>query len=227
MTRPLYLARASLRRDAPATALARLLVPGNAHARTAAAHHLVWALYADRPDRTRDFLWHEEKPGRFLALGARAPTDPHHLFELQVKEFAPALAAGDRLAFRLRANPTVARGAGGARSKPCDVVMDALHTLPKGERAQARRQAIETAGRAWLARQASRCGFALLGDPAVDGYLRRRIPRGGGPDAVLATLDFEGLLSVGEPEKFLAALTAGIGRGKAFGCGLMLIRRAG
>ena len=53
----LWLGRARLRRDTAATsALARLLVPEGGGARTAAAHRLVWALFADTPDRRRDFL---------------------------------------------------------------------------------------------------------------------------------------------------------------------------
>jgi CRISPR system Cascade subunit CasE len=39
-------------------------------------------------------------------------------------------------------------------------------------------------------------------------------------------LDFEGVLEVTDPVRFLAALANGFGRARAFGCGLMLIRRA-
>ncbi|MCI0421919.1 MAG: type I-E CRISPR-associated protein Cas6/Cse3/CasE [Acidobacteria bacterium] len=41
----------------------------------------------------------------------------------------------------------------------------------------------------------------------------------------LSTLDFEGVLLVTEPDRFLRALLSGIGPAKAFGCGLMLVRR--
>lgn len=226
MNAPLFLARARLKRDASLAGLAGLLVPHDRHARIAAAHRLVWALYADSPARTRDFLWHEEAPGKFLALSARPPENPHGLFDLDCKEFAPNLAEGDRLMFRLRANPTVSRGAAGTRSKRSDVVMDALRALPQAARAEARRDIIGSAGRAWLAAQGARHGFAIDRDVASDGYLRRRVPRANGADAVLATLDFEGVLTVTEPEKFTARLGVGFGHGRAFGCGLMLIRRA-
>lgn len=226
MTGPLYLARARLKRDAGLAALAGLLVPQDRHTRTAAAHRLVWALYADTPDRTRDFLWHEATAGSFFSLAPRQPENPHDLFDLDCKEFAPNLAVGDRLMFRLRANPTVSRGAPGTRSKRSDVVMDALHALPQAARAAARRDIIVSAGRAWLAAQGTRHGFAPDPDVMVDGYLRRRIPRDNGTDAVLGTLDLEGALTVTEPEKFIARLGMGFGHGRAFGCGLMLIRRA-
>jgi CRISPR system Cascade subunit CasE len=121
----LFLSRARLRRDVPAVALARILVPEDATARVDASHRLIWALFSDSPDRERDFLWREEEPGRFMLLSARPPTDAHELFDLESKPFEPALSSGDRLGFTLRANPVVARSAGpGLRGKRHDVVMD-------------------------------------------------------------------------------------------------------
>jgi CRISPR system Cascade subunit CasE len=222
----LFLSRASLRRDAPVTALAELLVPSNPKDRVGASHKLVWALFADNADRERDFLWREEKPGHFMTLSRRPPDDPHRLFDLDYKPFAPALAAGDRLGFTLRANPVVARPATrGERGKRHDVVMDVLRTVPKGDRASVRPQAVLTAGRAWLARQGEAHGFTPLHDADVDGYDSLRIPRSGSKPAVFGVLDISGVLEVRDPDRFLARLAQGFGRARAFGCGLMLIRR--
>lgn len=224
----LHLSRAQLRRDAPVAALAGLLVPTEGGARAGAAHRLVWALFADGPERRRDFLWREEGPGRFLILSARPPANPHGLFDLDgPKPFEPALAPGDRLGFLLRANPVVSRGAErGVRGKRHDVVMDALHAVPSGERAGLRQAAIVEAGRAWLARQGAVHGFEPEAEVAVDGYEQVRVPRQGARPAIFGQLDFEGRLTVRDPAAFLPALAAGFGRARAFGCGLMLIRRA-
>ena len=50
----------------------------------------------------------------------------------------------------------------------------------------------------------------------------------GDPDhsRLIAAIDYEGLLEVRDPAVFTTALAQGIGKAKAFGCGLMLIRRA-
>jgi CRISPR system Cascade subunit CasE len=222
----LFLSRASLRRDTSVAALAELLVPSNSQDRVGASHKLVWALFADSAGRQRDFLWREEKPGHFLALSRRPPDDPHHLFDLDYKTFTPALSAGDKLGFTLRANPVVARPeARGERGKRHDVVMNALSTVPPEDRALARPQAVLTAGRAWLARQGAAHGFAPLYDADVDGYDSLRIPRAGGKPAVFGVLDISGVLEVHDPARFLARLALGFGRARAFGCGLMLIRR--
>jgi len=42
----------------------------------------------------------------------------------------------------------------------------------------------------------------------------------------VAVIDFEGFLTVTDPNLFVASLVCGIGRAKAYGCGLMLIARA-
>jgi CRISPR system Cascade subunit CasE len=41
-----------------------------------------------------------------------------------------------------------------------------------------------------------------------------------------STLDFEGVLVVRDPARFIAKVATGFGPQKAFGCGLMLLRRA-
>jgi len=242
----LFLTRARLRRDAPAAAIRELLVPRGESDRVAAGHRVVWTLFGDAPDRTRDFLWREAEPGLYYFLSERAPEDRHGLFEIETpKPFAPVLATGDRLSFSLRANATVARGGGpGKRGKPCDVVMDALYRVPKGERAEARTEAVDAAGRAWLEKQGAKSGFAIPlrpraaeaegeddgeGSPgcavSVMGYRTLRLGRAGAP-ARLGILDIEGVLEVCDPAAFVASIARGFGRAKAFGCGLMLIRRA-
>lgn len=224
----LFLSRIALRRDGSAAALARLLVPdGGAAPRSAAGHHLLWSLFADSPDRTRDFLWREEAPGRFLTLSAREPVDGHGLFRVEPKPFEPALRAGDRLRFALRANPVVAvPGAKGERGRRADVVMQRLHAIPRGERAAARETIAREAGQAWLAKQGERHGFAPEGTVGIDRYETVRLPRTGARPVQFGVLDFDGVLVVRDAAAFLSQLAQGFGRARAFGCGLMLIRRA-
>lgn len=222
----LWFSRARLRKDAPAAALRGVLLPNDDSARAAVSHRLVWALFSDGPDRRRDFLWREEADGVFYFLSERPPVDPHFLFELEPpKEFAPVLKVGDRLRFRLRANATKAKATGPSqRGKPVDVVMDALHSLDRAGRAAKRSQIVRERGIEWLAAQASRSGFALDSqDVQVLSHRVLTMPRDGGK-ARLGVLDFEGTLSVREPDRFVEALQHGFGRAKAFGNGLMLIR---
>jgi len=235
----LLLSRARLRRDVPAAALWRELAPDDDDRRMQASHRLVWTLFADAADRTRDFLWREADPGSFYLLSSRAPDDRHNLFEIDPpKEFAPQLRAGDVLRFSLRANATVARKPEGdrgvrSRGKPSDVVMDALYRLPKGrERAEARRDAVSAAGHAWLAARGAKNGFRLVDSDektatpmsCVTGYRVMRL-NDRNERMNIGILDYDGTLLVEDPAQFLDAIGQGFGRAKAFGCGLMLIRR--
>ena len=224
----MWLSKASLNHDQKAVAaLASVLVPEDGSARVAATHHLVWSLFAGDADRKRDFLWREERPGHFLILSPDRPGDGGGLCTVESKEFAPALSAGDRLGFSLRANAVVSRGEpGSGRGKRHDVVMDVLRHHPKGERASHRLGLVTEAGAAWLARQGERHGFALEGQLACDGYEAIRVLRGRGEKPLtFSQIDFAGVLSVTDPARFIAAIGHGFGRARAFGCGLMLIRR--
>jgi CRISPR system Cascade subunit CasE len=233
---PLFLTRVRLRQNASIAAIRSLLSPDNESERFSAAHKIVWTLFADDRERKRDFLWREAGPGFFYLLSARRPDDRLGLFDVdEPKVFAPALSPGDRLKFMLRANATVARGGEkGVRGKPSDVVMDAIHSAPVAERSVLRSAAVERAGREWLSKQGTTHGFSLLATPAgrngeksghTISYRTLNLPRRGKP-ARLGLIDFEGVLEVTDPDRFLATVEQGLGRAKAFGCGLMLIRRA-
>lgn len=220
--------RATLRRDVPASALRTVLLPDGASARAAAMHHLIWTLFGDAPDRERDFLWREHAPGEFFLLSSRPPIDVHGLFELSPpKSFAPALRPDDRLSFELRVNATVSRGgAPGVRGKPSDIVMDALHLLPTEERSARRAGVLDTVANAWMTRKGSCSGFKVS-RLRVIGYSMVVMDRSRGAPAVrFGVLDLCGELVVTDASAFLASVSAGFGRSKAFGCGLMVMRRA-
>ena len=80
MTSPLYFCRVRLKPDVTVGALAPLLLAQNRNHHT--GHHLMWSLFADAPERKRDFLWREMSDGVFFVLSARLPEDRHGLFEI-------------------------------------------------------------------------------------------------------------------------------------------------
>lgn len=84
-------------------------------------------------------------------------------------------------------------------------------------------QAVATANHQWLATRADKYGFTLETVQAT-GYRWNALPEKG-RNAGFSSLDYEGLLTVTDSERLLLALKHGIGPAKAFGCGLMLIRR--
>jgi len=105
--------------------------------------------------------------------------------------------------------------------------MNAIKSLPKGDRVAARFDAIGESGRAWLRGQGERAGFRFdSGEVAAEGYDEAEIRRRGSRPIRFHTIDFDGRLTVTDPAAFTTALAKGFGSARAFGCGLMLIRRA-
>lgn len=114
-----------------------LLIGGNGYR----AHQLLWKLFPG--DEGRSFLFREEVAREqipfhkgvkgepvFYAVSVSKPVSEHSFFAVESKPYAPRLAEGDRLAFRLRANPTIARKKEGKKnSVRHDVVMDAQYHL--------------------------------------------------------------------------------------------------
>lgn len=189
----------------------------------------------------------------FYVLSRTPPRDDTGKWRIEPKEYQPDLRAGDRLAFTLRANPVSmgkaerdeaereawrkSRAERRLKEKDPtrkrqrhDVVMDTKRRmgwkdLPESERPSLAVLAHE-AGSCWLRERQDSLGCRFDADRLrVDGYrvhrmLNRRC-------IVVSTLDFSGVLEVTDPERFSKdALLKGIGPAKAFGCGLMLVRRA-
>ena len=232
MIPPLYLSYARMKRDAPVKALLPLLL-GGGDPSPQPGHRLVWSLFAEESGTRRDFLWREmETRGAFLILSARPPSNPFNLFDLaEPKPFSPMFTPGQRLRFSLRANPVIRRrraGPTGRRSSSKhDVVMDRLHRQAAGMRAENRFDTMNEQGFTWLERQGAGSGFTIQQDGiGIDGYRQHRIPRKGSRVMRFSTLDFDGVLEVRDPIAFLAGISRGFGAAKAYGCGLMLVRRA-
>lgn len=138
------------------------------------------------------------------ASGARGYLLPVSQRNPAMKSFHLDLRRGQRLAFRLRANPT-------ARRRCSD-----------GER---RRVALydDSEQMDWLERKAQQGGFALVsvrsgGQTTVGGSVYRS---GTKHELTLLSIQFDGVLDVRDPHRLRDAVRQGIGSGKAFGFGLL------
>jgi len=236
MSVALYLSRARLRtgRGEALSSIAPMLLKGDTNAQAGHAHRLVWLLFQDIPDATRDFLWRDEGAGKYMILSNRPPSDPNGLFDLETKPFEPDLEAGQRLAFSMRVNPTKARKetpvpgmpAKRERGKRVDIVMDALKGIDRKQRALKRDEIAHSAVRSWLTEQGTKAGFAPSEKLLVESCSQVGVERKRGRPAGFSVLDIRGELTITDPALFLAKLPKGFGSAKAFGNGLMLIRRA-
>lgn len=223
----MMITRARLSRTAGAQgSLAKVLLEGAVGDRN---HGLVWSLFSKADNAKRDFLYRQIEPGAFIVVSDQPPQDPHGLWVLEPKTYEPQLVAGDRLSFALRANPTIAvPQPGQKRGMRVDVIMHAKSKLDRSQRASFSADEARTVALDWLAKRGPAIGATFDFEHCdATGYQQVRIPRRGrGAPIEFSEIEFAGLLTVTDPEKFTSALFNGLGKARAYGCGLMLVRRA-
>ena len=204
-----------------------------------ADHQWLWKWFPAEPGSARDFLYrqYESEGGvRFYVVSKRPPVPALGAWQAFTRDYFPEVVIGDRFQFELRANPTVRHGRDG-KSKRHDVVMEAKQKLllVKGlkkwsdwqdESKPDMVEIVQSACGNWLQRRGLSLGFEVdLGVLTVNGYDQHREKEG--KSLRFSTADFSGMLTVVDPNLFIRALSDGIGSAKAFGCGLLLVRRLG
>jgi CRISPR system Cascade subunit CasE len=187
-------------------------------------HRRLWRLFPDRPAESRQrqeqsrqgFLFRvEDNPlgqsARILLQSSTRPTPSEGIKLLASRELDPQPTVGQRLAFILTANP-----------------IKTIKDTQRSDKPEKRRDTCrvplitEASQAAWLARKlegaATMDSVSILPHPPV--FFRR-----GNRAGKLVMVTFEGMLTVTDPEKLQALLSNGVGPAKAFGCGLLLVRR--
>jgi len=194
-------------------------------------HKLVWNLFADHPERKRDFIYrHEPVNGwpTFYTVSQREPQDALGMWEVTPKEYRPNLRTGQRLGFTLCANPIRAKRDENKRQHRHDVIMEAKLKIKKRGEDINMPDIVQEHGVHWLLDRAASHGFSVSSEEIrADGYRQHRIFKGKGKQQIaFSTIDFNGILTVIDPAIFVEkCLFDGIGPAKGFGCGLMLVRR--
>ena len=185
-------------------------------------------------------LWRIDRTSRaevFLYIVSPTKPDLTHLVEqagwptqptwesYDYTPFLSRLAKGDVWAFRLTANP--------------------VHSIRRkaGEPTKLTAHLTQRYQKKWLLQRQDAAGFRVVEKPAE----KRRLPEGDehelivhnrrdwnfskgarkGRPVSLVTVTFDGRLEVTDPDALRRALISGIGRAKAYGCGLMTLAPVG
>ena len=206
----------------------------------AAAPRVLWRL-----DRAANSAGKQGSPAYALFISSPVPPDPSHIVEtagydtdggVVVREldgFLDRLEAGQRWGFRLCVNPTF-------REKS---------QLDQAGRKKILAHVTQEQQTKWVLDRAERCGFKILESADLGGELPvledsqgQRVDgknllingverslvefRRGNGLVRLSIATFEGVLEVSDPQALRHAVVSGIGRGKAYGCGLLTLARA-
>lgn len=151
-----------------------------------------------------------------------------NLATLDARPFPTRWKSGQRLSFEVRVRPVV-RGKGGER----DLFLQALAGEAATATAPPQREALY---RQWLTAQLQAQGASVVHGVRMQGFQLTRVLRRGsvdaqgsrsrqlfsGPDALMS-----GELEVGEAQAFSQLVARGVGRHRAFGFGMLLLRPVG
>lgn len=168
----------------------------------------LWRVDVDDPLRPKLYVVSDQRPD-FTHIEEQAgwPSLPTTR-TANYTGFLAELATGQRWAFRLRANPTHRVTSAGKTKVFAHVTVD---------------QQI-----GWLLDREGSLGVGIgaEGEPTFTVVGRESLRFRRKQDSVtLGTATFEGHLVVTDPDKLRGVLTTGIGRAKAYGCGLMTLSR--
>ena len=147
--------------------------------------------------------------------------------EIACKPMPSQFQPGKRLGFEARVRPVIRKARGSERAgAEMDAYQLTAESYPKGEMPLTR----EEVYRQWLSdRLEQSCGAVLEQEQTrlvsfqrVRSFRKRRGRYVEGPDAVL-----RGVLSVTDPSAFAHLLSRGVGRHRAYGYGMLLLRPPG
>ena len=204
---------------------------------------VLWRL--DRPPFARSGPSRQGSPSCALFISSPVPPDPSHIVEeagyateggvvvRDMSTFLDGLSTGQRRGFRLCVNPTF-REAGQTNARGQKKI---LAHVTQDQQTQ------------WVLDRSERLGFRVLtsaeygGDlPVLEDRDGRRVDganllingiersvaefQRGSSRVTLALATFGGVLEVTDPDALRHGLVHGVGRGKAYGCGLLTLSRA-
>ena len=207
--------------------LSRVEIPWDQARNPYEYHRQLWQLFPGETKETRrraddsrnGFLFRVEdhRPGRPVRLLVQSRQAPHvttpSIHVVGAREVHPRPSLGQRLAFVLTANPI-------------KTIADAERDAKPGKKSDKCRVPLirEDDQREWLLRKLAAGAEVEAADvlPHPPIYFRK-----GNRGGKLVTTTFEGVLRVRDPNALATLLENGIGPAKAFGCGLLLVRRIG
>lgn len=184
-----------------------------------AMHAAVRASFPPDLDPSSRVLWRHDHNGaeHIIYMVSPEPPDPSHLVESSGWQTRPAMTAdyqpllsslriGQQWHFELVANPT--------------------HSLPQEHGKRGKIVAHVTANQQmeWLTKQGTPRGFSVMSAAVTErGVLRFRKGESKQHNVNISMARFRGELEITDTEQMRDTLINGMGRGKAYGCGLLTL----
>lgn len=206
-------------------------------------HALLKAAFGTLAPKPFRIIEREKRPLQLLAYGqadeaalrdqAAALAEPVvaaalNLPSLAVKRMPDSFRSGQRFGFEVRIRPTIRQHPAGdrKRSRERDAFLAAIEKAgPRQARAEIDRVVVYTE---WLRGHLEKHGARLIGARPL-ALRRTRVSRRNGERHLVSDIEgpdctFAGALEIVEPDAFRRLLARGVGRHRAFGFGMLLLR---
>jgi len=185
-------------------------------------HQQVWSLFPSEPfKKERDFIYFFYKKAIYMVSQKKPLSPSEGEFEIQTKNYNPSLdlEVGRSLCFDVRLNAQICRN-----NKKISVMTAFANDL--------KRQGWESefnwnfiayeAIKTWFEKRIDTLGFSIIFHEIVSFHFNK-LKKPGNSKIWFNSIDVKGFLKITNMELFLKSLYYGIGRSRAFGCGLILI----
>ncbi len=187
---------------------------------------LVWSAFKAWKSTPRDFIYRVEER-RIVCVSPRQPVETDD-WRVDWKPYEPKLRTGTRWRFVTRVNPVYRRSKGGS-TRSGRFETDAISHMKCRNGCTLKGAQLEHAAMAaWFEGKARHIGFDLSSPNSFRIRSCERIPRihvSNNRTSMRLSVDIEGTLLVTDEKNFERSLLKGIGRNRAYGCGLVLVRR--
>ena len=199
--------------------LSKIFIPWQKARNPYDIHRELWHLFPNRPDESRGFLFRVEKQQK--GLGAEILMQSNSEVSavngtvriIGSRKYVFSLQKGQKIRFRLRANPIkTIKDEDGRLNQRDEMKKCRVPLIREGDQ------------KAWIERKLEKiCSLdALVFQQEMPLYFRKSNSKRAGK---IQTVLFDGVLNINDPDALIEMIKNGIGPAKAFGCGLLSMAR--
>ena len=189
-------------------------------------HKIIWQLFNtnDLPQK-RDFIFHyNEDKHEFYIVSPFKPKKTHWSI-IEIKQYDPKLRSNMLLRFKTQVNATIdTKDLFSQKKIRTDVVIHAIKVARHKNQLFSRNELIQSSALNWLKNREKMGGF-LVQHAVASSYQQYQLWKSSKRKLSFSTIELEGMIKVTNPNLFKNILFHGLGRKRAFGYGLMFVKK--
>ena len=182
-------------------------------------HKLVWSLFQFQPYyKDRKFIFSFFERNIFIVSEEKPTPLKNSDLKIETKNYDMNFVNGKILSFDIKINAQITRN-----HKKLPIMTAYANDLREKGKTYTLNEVAEKSVKDWFSNHENSLGFRILEFTVVSFY-NHKFKKNDGKKVTYNTIDLKGILQINHPGLFLKSLYQGIGKSRAFGCGMLLIR---